>query len=1066
MREHVPAAQDSTVHRAAAGEPSGGMAHREEAIQKAGEPDGMAHRAAAEEHSSGMAQREEAIQKADEPAGMAHRAAAGEMPVQRRLYCPDDQRPSGSASIVYRKSRDAEESREAVRRKTESNMDRAATHAVATKDAGSPLRPQVRQILEARMGVNLAGVRVHEGPAAQQASAAINARAFTHKNDIWLGRGESQENLRLMAHEVTHVVQQGAATRRAPGPPRHQQDETARRESVPVQESAGPPRVQRLGLSDALDYIADKANIIPGFRMFTIVLGVNPVNMSPVDRSAANILRAVVEFIPGGALITQALDTYGVFDKVGAWVEQQLATLNLVGSSIKKALSDFLDSLHFSDIFDLGGVWDRAKRIFTEPIDRVKSFVAGLADDIIKFIKDAILMPIAKLAEGTRGWDLLIAVMGKNPITGEEVPRTAETLIGGFMKLIGEEEVWNNIQKSNAGPRAWAWFQGALGTLLGFVSQIPSLFKEAVKSLELEDIILLPRAFAKVAGVFANFIGDFLKWAGDAVWQLLQIIFEVVAPAVMPYLKKVGAAFKTILKNPIAFVGNLIKAAKLGFEQFADNILTHLKTSFIEWLTGSLQGVYIPKSLDFREIVAFVLSVLGLTWQNIRQKLVKVLGDPVVKAMETGFDIVVSLVKDGPAAAWEKIKEHLSDLKDTVMQGIMDFVVETIVKKAVAKIISLFIPGGAFIQAIISIYDTVMVFVDKLSKIIQVVKAFLDSMMEIADGAIGNAANKIESTLAGLLTLAINFLAGFLGLGKIADKVKEIINKIRQPIDKALDKVIDWIVATGKKLFSKLFGSKDKPDERTDQQKLADLDSAMAESGQLADKPDATAASVTAGLAPIKKKYRLNMLELDPEGDSKYEIVGGFSPTKKRPVKLKPGQLPTKISYGGADARRGGKSMIADPLSPDHPAGSSPSAAPPIWAEVNQRRNDKRLYVLGHLLNQQLGGPGDNVENLTPITFSANATHQARVESALKTKVNTERKMVHYEVSVSYPGSRQPVPASFVPPKGSPAEGDLGTSIETKWWEVVPKDDDPKQLQMKGSPQTESIKNVPDYPQT
>ena len=42
-------------------------------------------------------------------------------------------------------------------------------------------------------------------------------------------------------------------------------------------------------------YFADKANIIPGFRMFTIILGVNPINMSSVSRSPANILRAMIE---------------------------------------------------------------------------------------------------------------------------------------------------------------------------------------------------------------------------------------------------------------------------------------------------------------------------------------------------------------------------------------------------------------------------------------------------------------------------------------------------------------------------------------------------------------------------------------------------------------------------------------------------------------------------------------------------------------------------------------------------------------------------------------------------
>ncbi len=56
-------------------------------------------------------------------------------------------------------------------------------------------------------------------------------------------------------------------------------------------------------------------------------------------------------------------------------------------------------------------------------------------------------MPLARLAQGTRGWDLLIAVLGKNPITGEPVHATPTTLIGGFLKLIGQEEIWENMKQ-------------------------------------------------------------------------------------------------------------------------------------------------------------------------------------------------------------------------------------------------------------------------------------------------------------------------------------------------------------------------------------------------------------------------------------------------------------------------------------------------------------------------------------------------------------------------------------------------------------------------------------------
>ena len=115
-----------------------------------------------------------------------------------------------------------------------------------------------------------------------------------------------------------------------------------------------------------------------------------------------------------------------------------------------------------SDLANLGGVWERAKRIFTEPIDRIINFAKGLVSGIVELVKAAILRPIAKLADGTEGYALLKAVLGKDPITGDPVPQTAETIIGPFMKLIGQEEIWENMKKANAIGRAFAWFKGAL----------------------------------------------------------------------------------------------------------------------------------------------------------------------------------------------------------------------------------------------------------------------------------------------------------------------------------------------------------------------------------------------------------------------------------------------------------------------------------------------------------------------------------------------------------------------------------------------------------------------------
>ncbi|MBI4473200.1 MAG: hypothetical protein HY646_11060 [Acidobacteria bacterium] len=308
--------------------------------------------------------------------------------------------------------------------------------------------------------------------------------------------------------------------------------------------------------------------------------------------------------------------------------------------------------------------------------------------------------------------------------------------------------------------------------------------------------------FHTMTGSCSSFVVQFITWAGNTVWNLLEIIFDVVAPGLLGYVKKAAGAFRTILKDPIGFVGNLVRAGILGFKQFALNIGTHLKTSIIQWLTGSLAGanIYIPQAFELKEIIKFVLSVLGLTWQNIRQKLVKVIGETAVKVLETGFDIVVTLVTEGPAAAWEKIKEQLTNLKEIILEEILSFVAVKIVQSAVTKLISSLNPAGAVIQAIIAIYNTIMFFVERLRQIIQVAAAFIDSLAAIASGVIASAANRVEQTLAGLLTLAISFLARIVGLGRVSDAVINIINKIRTPIDNALDKVVDWIVTMAKKL--------------------------------------------------------------------------------------------------------------------------------------------------------------------------------------------------------------------------------------------------------------------------
>ena len=92
----------------------------------------------------------------------------------------------------------------------EANM-RQLTRALRQTSGGNTLATSIRQMMERGTGWDFGNVRVHSDHDAQEANHVIKARAFTQGYHIWLGRGETQNNTQLMAHELTHVVQQNSA---------------------------------------------------------------------------------------------------------------------------------------------------------------------------------------------------------------------------------------------------------------------------------------------------------------------------------------------------------------------------------------------------------------------------------------------------------------------------------------------------------------------------------------------------------------------------------------------------------------------------------------------------------------------------------------------------------------------------------------------------------------------------------------------------------------------------------------------------------------------------------------
>lgn len=390
----------------------------------------------------------------------------------------------------------------------------------------------------------------------------------------------------------------------------------------------------------------------------------------------------------------------------------------------------------------------------------------------------------------------------------------------------------------------------------------------------------------------------FFKWAIEKLGGNPDTILRI--------LDKGATVLKAIFTDPIGFFVNIGKAVGGGINRFVANIKKHLINGLVSWLTGAMgdSGLELPEKFDLKGILSIGLQVMGLTWNVIRTKLVKRLGpkgEAIVGAAEGAIDIVKRVRDEGPIALWNIIKEKAAELKGKVMEGIRNWVITQVVKKAVTKLLMMLNPAGAIIQAITMLYDVVMFFIENWQSILDFVNSIFDSIGEIAKGAIGKAAAFIEKTLAMGVPLIISFLARFIGLGGIGKAIKNIIKKIRKPFQKVLDKVIKFLVKKMRKLFGK--GGKKKKnnsDSRSITQKKQALNESLSKANKLLTNKELSISKIKKDLKKEKKRNKLKRLELvilkDNTDEQEIQVLGEVNPAKSTPKVKKPKTLTQLVS--------------------------------------------------------------------------------------------------------------------------------------------------------------------------
>jgi hypothetical protein len=589
----------------------------------------------------------------------------------------------------------------------------------------------------------------------------------------------------------------------------------------------------------------------------------------------------------------------------------------------------------------------------------------------------------------------------------------------------------------------------------------------------LSDPALRARLYAEAVALLRQvFVDGQLARAALSLFQAAVRALGIPPELVLRLMAKAYQNMAAVLANPIGFLGNLLRSMRAGFAMFFSRIGTHLLGGVSAWLFGQMEGAGLrpPASLAPSAVFAFLIEAFGITVENVFRRLAERVGPAVTQRLRqmlklaTGvWSFVSILVTEGPAGLWRAVQERLSGLWQQVLSGLRGWLMERVIARVSRWLLSLLDATGLtpVVNAIVALYQAIESFVKYLREMLEIVSSVLDAVADMARGQVLAAAGFMERAMARSLPVVIGFLANQLGLGDLGHRIQEMLVAIRLRIDAAIDWLIERAIRMGKALLD--LARRGLARLRQWWRERFAFQGADGEAHTLSFQGDGPQPEVIIQSEPQSFPQ---FIERFPPGDAKRQAAQALYDQLRQVQRESPpgsaqdrsadivdlaerlAQACAALMGGGAQAstapRYGdleggfGTSVTVDRLTSKHVPGNEPSLSGGRWDALNLRRNGgSSYYVLGHLLNHNLGGPGNTWANITPLTRSANSTMSAQFEEKVKEALGSKgTTAIAFEVRVTMGRPQRPKAVAELRSEDNPDEEDrqIADVIEAETW--------------------------------
>ncbi|MBA4142858.1 MAG: DUF4157 domain-containing protein [Nitrosospira sp.] len=464
-------------------------------------------------------------------------------------------------------------------------------------------------------------------------------------------------------------------------------------------------------------------------------------------------------------------------------------------------------------------------------------------------------------------------------VTCEGLIEDARTDIGElFSNLPAELQEWAAGEQARFGEQLDSLHDRAIQTRDDFNRDMANRAAQSVQEVR-EQIYSLRQAAGGIIGRIVDAVGRFVEDPAKFIIEGLLELLGIPPASFWALVARIQSVISDIAEDPVGFAGHLLTALGQGFQQFFSNVGTHLIGGLLDWLTAGLAaaGITIPPDFSLKSIISFFLELMGITWTRIRRLLAKHIGEENVALIERAYELVSSLIEQGPQGIFEMIKDRLDprQILDQVLEAAKSFLVEALITQVSVRIIALFNPAGAILQALEAVYRVLKWIFENAARIFTLVETVVGGIANLVAGNIGPMANAVETALSRLIGPVIDFLADYIGLGDLPNKIKETIEGMQNWIEGILDQVIGWLAERARGLLRTL-GIGGEQGEENDQRQEGDSEvgktisfSAAGESHRLWINVQGTSAKVMMASSPEEVTAKLDdwqeRLEAVPE---------------------------------------------------------------------------------------------------------------------------------------------------------------------------------------------------------